>query len=67
VAIVIGVNPSPNTILTTTKELPQKTMRVNIKNVSKGLIDLLGILDNSRGRTYKDGAYGLRKMRLKLF
>ena len=43
VAIKTGVNPSFNAILTTTNELPQKIIRVNIRNALKRLIVLVVI------------------------
>jgi len=43
VATAIGVNPSFSAILTTTKELPQKVIRVSIRNASKRPICLVAI------------------------
>jgi hypothetical protein len=38
VAIAIGLNPSSNAILTTTKELPQNKIRMSIREALKRLI-----------------------------
>ena len=38
VAVETGVNPSPSSRLTTTKELPQKVIKHNIRKALKGLI-----------------------------
>jgi len=45
VAIGIGVNPSLSAILTTTEELPQKIISVNIRSALSGLIVLVFMLN----------------------
>jgi hypothetical protein len=47
VAIATGVSPSPNAILTTTNELPQKIIRVSIRSVLKRPIVLVVMVSKS--------------------
>jgi hypothetical protein len=53
VAIETGVIPSANAILTTTKELPQKTMRATNSNALIKLRDRVAIAHKTFKQTYK--------------
>ena len=57
VAMAIGERPSPRTCLTTTNELPQKTISSTIRNTWKGLIERVAMLGDIWGFVIKDRAW----------